>query len=193
MLPLIIESLKKNYKQVTAVNDFSFAIPESKVTVLLGPNGSGKTTLLRIICGQIKPDNGQVRIFNKPFNHFDPAIRTRIGYCPQQLMLWKDLTPDEQLSFLADTYQLPNDIKKIRIKMLLDRLELTLKSKVVGGKLSGGMQRRLNLALSLIHDPSLLILDEPFSGLDPEARLMVWNYLTMLARNEGKTILLSNL
>ena len=114
-----------------------------------------------------------------------------IGICPQELMLWEYLTCKESLNLMADMYEVPKNVRDIRVQKLLDDLFLTEKADTVVSKLSGGMKRRLNLALAVIHEPEVVVLDEPSEGLDPQSRRVLWNYIRSMRDEEGKTVILT--
>lgn len=183
------QSLTKRYGDVTAVNDLSLEVCEGEVFGLLGPNGAGKTTSINMICGLLKPDAGQVVIRGKVITNGDASIRTRVGVCPQNIVLWGQLTCLEQMQFIGQMYGLRGKIARERSEKLLKELNLIEKKDQLARTLSGGMQRRLNLAMALVHDPEILVLDEPEAGLDPQSRVLVREYVKSLARQ--KTIILT--
>jgi ABC-2 type transport system ATP-binding protein len=183
------QSLTKRYGEVTAVNDLSLEVYEGEVFGLLGPNGAGKTTSISMICGLLKPDAGQVTIHGKAIANGDASIRARVGVCPQNIVLWGQLTCLEQMQFIGEMYGLRGKTARERSQKLLRDLDLSEKRDKLARTLSGGMQRRLNLALALVHDPEILVLDEPEAGLDPQSRVLVREYVKSLARQ--KTILLT--
>lgn len=181
--------LTKRYGSLTAVSDLSLEIFEGEVFGLLGPNGAGKTTSISMICGLLKPDSGQVIIHGKPITNGDAAARARVGFCPQNIVLWSQLTCLEQMQFMGEMYGLKGPKARQRGIQLLKELDLDEKRDKPARTLSGGMQRRLNLAMALVHDPEILVLDEPEAGLDPQSRLLVREYVKSLARQ--KTIILT--
>jgi ABC-2 type transport system ATP-binding protein len=189
ILALQTRSLTKNYGSLTAVDGLSLEIFEGEVFGLLGPNGAGKTTSISMMCGLLKPDSGQVIIQGKPVTNGDAAVRTRVGVCPQSIILWGQLTCLEQMSFIAGLYGLNRKFARQRSEQLLKDLDLLEKKDSLARTLSGGMQRRLNLAMALVHDPDILVLDEPEAGLDPQSRVLVREYVKSLARK--KTIILT--
>ena len=186
---LEIKNLSKSYGDLIAVNDLSLEICAGEVFGLLGPNGAGKTTTINLISGLLKPDAGEVFFSGERFATGGAAVRSKIGICPQENVLWKKLTPSEQLIFLGNMYDLKPSYIRQRSEILLDELGLTAVANQMAGTLSGGMQRRLNIALALIHDPELLILDEPEAGLDPQSRVSVREYIKSLAAE--KTVVLT--
>ncbi len=181
--------LTKRYGDLIAVNDLNLAVLEGEVFGFLGPNGAGKTTSINMMCGLIKPDAGQVFIHGEPVAGGDPDIRARVGVAPQETVLWEKLTCLEQLEHLGEMYGLPRREAHRRGAELLETLGLSAKAKELGNQLSGGMKRRLNLALALINDPEILVLDEPEAGLDPQSRVLVREFIRSLARR--KTIILT--
>ena len=181
--------LSKRYNGLTAVDDLSLEIHQGEVFGLLGPNGAGKTTSISMICGLLQPDAGEVLIQGQPVHGGDVEVRSRVGVCPQEVILWEKLTCLEQLEFVGEMYSVPRKIARQRGEELLETLGLTEKKSQLSSTLSGGMQRRLNLALALVHDPEILVLDEPEAGLDPQSRVLVREYLRSLARQ--KTIILT--
>jgi ABC-2 type transport system ATP-binding protein len=183
------QNLIKRYNGLTAVDDLSLGIYQGEVFGLLGPNGAGKTTSISMICGLLQPDAGQVLIQGQPVHGGDVEVRARVGVCPQEVILWEKLTCLEQLEFVGEMYNVPRKIARQRGQELLETLGLTEKGHKLASTLSGGMQRRLNLALALVHDPEILVLDEPEAGLDPQSRVLVREYVRSLARL--KTIILT--
>jgi len=182
-------SLTKRYGALTAVDDLSLEVCEGEVFGLLGPNGAGKTTSINMICGLLKPDSGQVTIRGKVITNGDASTRARVGVCPQNIVLWGQLTCLEQMQFIGQMYGMRGKAARLRAEKLLEELDLLEKKDQLARTLSGGMQRRLNLAMALVHDPEILVLDEPEAGLDPQSRVMVRDYVKSLARR--KTILLT--
>ena len=182
-------SLTKRYGSLTAVADLSLEVNEGEVFGLLGPNGAGKTTSISMMCGLLRPDSGQVVIHGKPITDGNADIRTRVGVCPQNIVLWGQLTCLEQMVFIGEMYGMKRKAVTQRSEKLLKDLDLTEKRDQRARTLSGGMQRRLNLAMALVHDPEILVLDEPEAGLDPQSRVLVREYVKSLARR--KTIILT--
>ena len=188
---LVLETrgLTKQYGALTAVADLSLAVQEGEILGFLGPNGAGKTTSINMMCGLLRPDSGQVLIHGLPVQGGDRKIRTRVGVCPQETIVWDKLTCLEQLEFMGEMYALPRKQARRRALELLERVELREKARELGSRLSGGMRRRLNLILALVHDPEVLVLDEPEAGLDPQSRVLVREYIRSLARR--KTVILT--
>jgi len=183
------EGLTKRYGDLVAVNNLSLDIYEGEVFGFLGPNGAGKTTSISMMCGLLKPDAGRVLVHGQPIAGGTATVRTRVGICPQEIILWSHLTCIEQLQFIGEMYGVHSHEARRRGDRLLEDLGLVEKRNKQARTLSGGLQRRLNLALALVHDPDIVALDEPEAGLDPQSRVAVRNYIRELARK--KTVILT--
>jgi len=181
--------LTKRYGDLLAVKNLSLQVYAGEVFGLLGPNGAGKTTSINMMCGLLKPDGGHVTIHGQIVASGSADLRSRVGVCPQEIVLWKKQTCLEQLEFIGAMYGLKAFEVRQRSKVLLEQLDLVEKAHKLAKTLSGGMQRRLNLAMALVHDPEIVILDEPEAGLDPQSRVKVREYIKALA--EDKTIILT--
>ena len=181
MYAVEINNLKKSYGDVKALKGINLKIKEGEIFALLGPNGAGKTTLMRIIAEGLKYNEGEIKIFGK---NLSKDVLTLIGYSPQENISYDLLTVEENLKFYADLY----NISYKRVEDLINIFKLPKDKKAKD--LSGGYKKRLNLAISLIHNPKILILDEPSTGLDVSSRRELWELLKNL-RDEGKTIILS--
>jgi ABC-2 type transport system ATP-binding protein len=181
------ENLTKRYGALTAVQDLNLEVHQGEVFGFLGPNGAGKTTSINMMCGLLKPDSGQVRLHGRPLR--DGEVRTQVGVCPQQVVLWERLTCLEQIQFIGQMYGLSASLARQRGRQLLEEMDLAEKRNQQASLLSGGMQHRLNLALALVHDPQIVILDEPEAGLDPQSRVRVREYIRSLAHR--KTVILT--
>ncbi|MFH1852333.1 MAG: ABC transporter ATP-binding protein [Candidatus Neomarinimicrobiota bacterium] len=182
-----ITNLRKHFGDVQAVNGISLDIRRGEVFGFLGPNGAGKTTTIRMICGLLPASGGTVE-FTDPLLKRE-GIKNHLGICPQENIFWPKLTCREQLVFMAEMYGSTARLARERADRLLEMLGLTGKAKALAANLSGGMKRRLNIALALVHDPQVLALDEPEAGLDPQSRLLVRNFIKGLARE--KTVILT--
>ncbi len=180
--------LTKKFDDLTAVDGLNIKIRKGEVFGFLGPNGAGKTTSIRMMVGLLKPTSGTILIDGTDIKQIEKG---KIGICPQELMLWEHLTCKESLSLMADMYEVPKDVKDQRIDELLKDLFLTDKANTVVSNLSGGMKRRLNLALSVVHEPDVVVLDEPSEGLDPQSRRVLWNYIRSMRDVQGKTVILT--
>ncbi|ACK66592.1 ABC transporter related [Rippkaea orientalis PCC 8801] len=188
---IIIESLKKNYGTVEAVKNISFQVQPGEIFGLLGPNGAGKTTTIRCLCTLAKPDRGTIEVGGISVVDHPKAARRRLGYVAQEVALDKVLTGRELLSLQAALYHLPKAKAKERIDHLLNLLDLEEYGDRQTGTYSGGIRKRLDLAAGLLHQPQVLVLDEPTVGLDIESRLIVWEFLRKL-RQAGTTVLITS-
>lgn len=186
-----IRDLHKHFGDLRAVDGISFDILKGEVLGFLGPNGAGKTTTINMICGLLPSTSGSVE-FTDPLIQRE-GVKNHLGICPQENIFWPKLTCREQLIFMARMYDFTTDDARNRSDELLDKLGLSAKSNVLASKFSGGMKRRLNIALALIHDPSVLVLDEPEAGLDPQSRLLVRNFIKSLARDKTVVITTHNM
>lgn len=189
------ENLTKRYGSLTAVNNLTLEVYEGEIFGFLGPNGAGKTTSINMMCGLLEPDAGRVWIHDTPLDGDDKGARSRIGVCPQNVVLWERLTCLEQLQFVGQLYGGRAGEARRRANHLLEILGLTEKRNAMARTLSGGMQRRLNLALALIHDPEIVVLDEPEAGLDPQSSVGLREYIRSLTREaqgvRPKTVILT--
>jgi len=183
------EQLTKRFGTLTAVDGLTLEVQDGEVLGFLGPNGAGKTTAIQMMCGLLKPDAGRVLIHGRPIAGDGRQARARIGVCPQNIVLWEKLTCLEQLQFIGQMYGLSGAEARRRGARLLAELDLADKRNSQARTLSGGMQRRLNLLMALVHDPELVILDEPEAGLDPQSRVRVREYIQSLASR--KTVILT--
>jgi lipooligosaccharide transport system ATP-binding protein len=188
--PLLVERLVKTYDGKPAVDGLSFALRRGECFGLLGPNGAGKTTTLRCCLGLTAPDSGTIRLLGEPVPARAREARARIGVVPQFDNLDPDFTAAENLLVYGRYFGLPAAAIHARIPALLEFAGLSSKEKIGIRTLSGGMKRRLTLARALVNDPELLVLDEPTTGLDPQARHLIWDGLRKLL-DAGKTILLT--
>ncbi|MCX6226640.1 MAG: ABC transporter ATP-binding protein [Bacteroidia bacterium] len=188
--PIRIEAinLTKRFGEQVAVDHINLEVYPGEILGFLGPNGAGKTTAIRMFCGLLKPDEGEVLLNGKTLHQF-PDGKSLLGVCPQDNVHWERLTCQEQMVFSGEMYNLPRKLAKSRSISLLDQLGLTPHSNKQARRLSGGMKRRLNIALALVHDPAVLILDEPEAGLDPQSRLMMREFIKSLAGS--RTIILT--
>ena len=185
MMPIEISSVKKSYGDIKAVDEVSFTVNEGEVFALLGPNGAGKTTLIEIMEGLRKRDAGAVSVLG-----FDPwengyALHKKIGVIPQGFTFFEKANPKEAVKYYADLFNVNADPDEILKEVLLDD-----SAKVLFENLSGGQKQKMGLALSLVNSPELLFLDEPTTGLDPNARRAVWDVIRSL-KSKGKTVILT--
>ena len=186
-----LRDLFKSYGPVMALNGLNLEVPKGSLYGLLGPNGAGKSTALRIICTLLSPDSGHVEVGGHNVLFEEKETRRRLGYVAQDVAIDKILTGRELLQLQGDLYHLDKKYKRKRIEELIERLDMHEWIDRRCGSFSGGMKRRLDLSSGLLHEPELLILDEPTVGLDIESRSVIWGLLKEL-RNKETTILLSS-
>ena len=192
MAPAVfIENLKKHYGSVAAVKDVSLQVELGEIFGLLGPNGSGKTTTLRCLCTLAEPDAGKVEVAGISVIEQPRLARQYLGYIAQEVALDKVLTGRELLQLQAALYHLPRSLAQERIGIVLKLLNLESYADQKTGTYSGGLKKRLDLAAGLLHQPQVLVLDEPTVGLDIESRMAVWDFLRGL-REQGTTVLLTS-
>lgn len=183
-----VSNLTKRFGDKLVVDHFDVKVPKGKIYGFLGPNGSGKTTTLRMICGLLTPDEGEGEALGYDIRTQALEIKKRIGYMTQKFSFWEDLSIRENLEFVATIYGL--DHKKKRVDEALVKLNLETRQDQLAGALSGGWKQRLALAACILHEPELLLLDEPTAGVDPKARREFWDEIHKLAAN-GLTVLVS--
>ena len=183
-----VEGLTKRFGDKVAVDHFSMQVPRGQIYGFLGPNGSGKTTTIRMLCGLLTPDEGRGTCLGYDIVRDTERIKREVGYMTQGFSLYSDLSIAENLEFIARMYDVREGER--RVDETLERLGLTARRKQLAGTLSGGWKQRLSLAACLLHDPKLLLLDEPTAGVDPGARRDFWDHIHELA-HEGITILVS--
>ncbi len=184
------KGLTKRFGNFVAVNHINLSIRRGENFGLLGPNGAGKTTTIRMITGVIRPSEGYVRVFGIDVARERKRALRYIGYMPQRFSLYEDLTVEENIRLYGRLQGLTGNLLRERVRELLERFYLWEFRRRLAGKLSGGMKQRLALATALVHDPALLILDEPTAGVDPPLRRKFWEHFRELNR-EGKTILVT--
>ena len=172
------------------VFDLNFTLPKGAILGMIGPSGCGKTTTIRLINGVYGPTAGVVRVFGQDPSRFDAEHKARMGYIPQHFVLYPTLSVEENMQFLGRIYGMSSAERKAKIGPFLEFVELKDARKRLASKLSGGMQRRLMLAGALLHDPDLLIADEPTAGIDPILRTRIWDNFRFL-RDQGKTLLVT--
>ena len=188
---LQIDDVHKWFGNHHVLDGFSLRVEPGEVVGLLGPNGCGKSTVLNIVCKLLSYDAGQVRLMGKPLNELSYRARGLVGLCTQHCALYPDLLPAENLHFFARLFGLSDAQRKQRVAELMHRFELENFAATQVGQLSGGWQQRLHLAVSLIHRPKLLVLDEPTAAVDIQARMDLWRFIEGL-RDSGTTILLTS-
>lgn len=186
-----IEHLDKSFQDVHAVNDLSLCVKEGELFAFLGVNGAGKSTTISIMCGMLAKDSGKVFIDGKDVDKDMRAIAKELGVVFQNTVLDEKLSVKDNLTSRASLYGITGKEAKDRIVELAELLDFKDNMNRTFGKLSGGQKRRVDVARALLHKPKILILDEPTTGLDPEARKTLWNVVTSLRKNENMTVFLT--
>jgi len=183
-----VRGLNKHFGALHAVKDFGITVERGRICGFLGPNGAGKTTTLRMLCGLLTPDSGEGTVLGLDVIRQAGLIKRRVGYMTQKFSLYEDLTIAQNLTFTGRIHEL--DRRRERVDQALERLGLTARRDQLAGNLSGGWKQRLALAAATLHEPDLLLLDEPTAGVDPEARRTFWDEIHALSA-EGMTVLVS--
>ncbi len=173
-------ALTKKFGSLVAVDHMDLSVKAGEIFGFLGPNGAGKTTTVRILCGLMAPTSGTALVVGHDVVKEPEEVKQRIGYMPQAYGLYDDLTVEENLEFFGSVYRVPPDERRKHADEIMQLVRLEEFHKHYAGQLSGGMKRRLSLAVSLIHNPELLILDEPTAGIDPPLRRVFWKYFRHL-------------
>jgi len=184
-----LERVTKIYHDFCAVQELSLQVNDGEIVGIIGHNGAGKSTTLKMIAGLVTPTSGTIRVMGRDIQKESVQVKRQTGYLPEESPLYENLSARQYLLFFSELYQIPRNVALERIDSLLDSLKLPQKDKLTG-EFSKGMKRKTAIARALLHNPSLLILDEPNSGLDPLTSFFIINYLKTL-KHEGKTILLS--
>jgi ABC-2 type transport system ATP-binding protein len=179
----------KLYKDFEAVKDLSLEVQDGEILGIIGHNGAGKSTTLKMMVGLISPTSGTVEVMGRDMAKDGTYVKRFLGYLPEESPLYENMTVNEYLRFFSELYDMPAPKAKDRINLLLNSLKLPERNKLTG-ELSKGMKRKVAIARALLHDPKVLVLDEPSSGLDPLTSFFIVDYLRSL-RKEGKTIVLS--
>lgn len=186
----IIEGASKSFGDQVAVDDVSLSIQRGTIVGVIGPSGAGKTTTIRMLTGAVRPDTGTARVLDEDPARLRRSTRERLGYMPQLFTLYRDLSVRENVDFVASLFGLVGRRRWKRTREVLQLVGLWDHRRKVAGDLSGGQQRRLELACALVHEPEFLILDEPTAGIDPILRATVWKELHRL-RDAGRTLLVT--
>jgi ABC-2 type transport system ATP-binding protein len=181
--------LTKKYGSRKVVDGINFEIRNGQILGLLGPNGAGKSTTIKMLSGQTNPTSGTIELDGVAYKSIPDAFRSKIGVMPQEIIIWENLTVKENLEFTGKLYGLSNDVIKKRRDYLIDALNLGKELKTIAKVLSGGFKRRLNLAVTIMNDPSAVFLDEPTPGIDPQNRRFLWEYIKQLKTNDRSVIL----
>jgi len=183
-------NLTRRFGKLVAVDHVSLDIPRASIYGFLGPNGSGKSTMIRMLCGLLRPSEGECTVLGHPVPRDAEALRTKIGYMTQRFSLWEDLTVLENLDFMGRIFGLDGKLRAARIDERLHQYNLDDRRGQRAGTMSGGQKQRLALAAATLHEPELLLLDEPTSAVDPQSRRDFWESLFELV-DRGTTILVS--
>ena len=185
------KGLKKGFKGRQALRGLDLTVKQGQLYGLVGPNGAGKTTLIRTLCGLLRPDEGEARLLGWRVPNI--RVQSQLGYMPQEIAAYDDLTVVQNLQFFGKLYDLPRAQIRERAQELLELVQLSDRIDQRVGTLSGGMQRRISLAISLLHKPRLVFLDEPTSGVDPRLRRRFWDYFNRLADEDVTLIITTHL
>jgi ABC-2 type transport system ATP-binding protein len=183
-----VQGLNKHYGEKHVVRDVSLRVRKGEIFGFLGPNGSGKTTTIRMVCGLLKPDSGSGTCLGYDIVRDRAEIKRKVGYMTQRFSFWEDLSIAENLDFVARMYEVPQ--RKTAVQHALETLGLAARANQLAGALSGGWKQRMALAACMLHEPNLLLLDEPTAGVDPRARRDFWDELQGLAA-KGISVLVS--
>ncbi len=185
-------NLSKSYGSKKAVKDVSLDIIPGKILALLGPNGAGKSTTIKMLTGSLKPDSGKIKIDQEEFLYLPFKTKARLGIMPQEIIIWDDLNILENLEYSARIYKLPKKKAKTRIQKLIQDLKLEPEVKTLAKNLSGGYKRRLNLAISIVHNPEVIFLDEPTPGIDAQSRILLTEYIQELVSDGNHSVILTD-
>ena len=189
--PIVVRQGGKRFGPAWVVRDLDFAVEPGTIFGLFGPSGSGKTTTLRLLLGLLGPDEGEVRVLGTTPSRFKARTRARIGYLPQLFVLYPELSAWENLDLVASLYGMGWWKRREPMRRVLELVELWDDRRKSASQLSGGMQRRLELAAALVHDPELVIMDEPTAGIDPILRARFWDHFRSL-RGQGRTVFVTS-
>jgi ABC-2 type transport system ATP-binding protein len=187
---IVLQGLGRRYGDVVALDGITLTVPSGTLLGVIGPSGAGKTTAVRILTGGLRATSGVARVLGEDPQRFRRRTRERIGYMPQLFSLYPDLTAGENVDFVATLFGMLFFRRRRRVRAVLELVDLWRERGRRASELSGGMQRRLELACALVHDPAVLFLDEPTAGLDPLLRRTIWMELHRL-RDSGRTIVLT--
>ncbi len=185
-----INEVTKIFGPITALKDVTFDVSAGDIFGFMGPNGSGKSTLIRVLCGMLAPTGGSASVLGYDCARQPDEVKQRIGYMPQRFSLYPDLTVRENMQLYGSLYGVFGDELRGRIAKVMERLSLAQFQRQLAGTLSGGWKQRLSLACAILHDPPVVFLDEPTSGIDPVSRSQMWEILLELA-GQGKTLFIT--
>jgi len=187
---ITIDGLTKDFGDVRAVDGLTLDIPEGEIFGLLGPNGSGKTTTISCLTGLIQPTGGTAKVCGSDAWSERSEARKVLGVCPQETALYQYLTAEENVAIFAELCSVPKVERSRRVDYVLEKVGLSENADRRVAKFSGGMKRRVSIAMALVHDPKIVFLDEPTVGMDPQSRRAVWDFVMEL-KDRGKTVLLT--
>jgi len=187
---IVAEGLVKRFGEFVAVDHVSFRVGRGEIMGFLGPNGAGKSTIIRILCGLLRPSAGRAQVAGIDVARDPEGVREHIGYMSQKFSLYRDLTVEENLRFFAGIYRVPHKLLHQRMQFAIDMAGLTGREQALVSTLAGGWQQRLALGCAILHQPPILFLDEPTSGVEPTSRRRFWDLIHTLAA-EGVTVLVS--
>jgi ABC-2 type transport system ATP-binding protein len=189
-MPVVLEHVSRRFGEVVGIEDVSLVIAQGSLLGIIGPSGAGKTTTIRLITGALRPDSGNVRVLGEEPRRFRRRTREQIGYMPQSFVLYPELTTRENVNLMAALFGISPFRRGRRVAEVLELVDLSEARDRRASELSGGMQRRLELACAMVHRPQLLILDEPTAGIDPLLRTRIWQELDR-QRQSGVTVLVT--
>ncbi len=187
---IVIDNLTKKFEDVTAVDGLSLTVEKAELFGLLGPNGAGKTTTINVLSGLSEPTSGSIRVGGYDVGKEPDKVKQLIGVCPQDTAVFSYLTGRENVELFGNLHAMPKEKLKKNADDLLTKMGLLEDAKRQVGKYSGGMRRRINLIMALVHDPEIAFLDEPTVGMDPQSRRAVWDFIREL-RKRDKTVVLT--
>ncbi len=187
---ILIENLVKRFEDVTAIDGLSLEVEKGELFGLLGPNGAGKTTTINILCGLLEPTEGRAVVGGFEVSKEPESVKGLIGVCPQDTAVYPFLTGRENVELFGDLHAVPRESLRRKADELLEKMGLAEDANRQAGKYSGGMRRRINLVMGLVHDPEIAFLDEPTVGMDPQSRRAVWDFILEL-KAAGKTVILT--
>jgi len=187
---IVIDNLTKRFEDVTAVDGLNLEVKKGELFGLLGPNGAGKTTTINVLCGLLEPTSGSANVGGYDVQKEPEKVKESIGVCPQETAVFSYLTGRENVELFGELHAMPTEKLKRNVDELLGKMNLLQDAKRRAGKYSGGMMRRLNLIMALVHEPEVAFLDEPTVGMDPQSRRAVWDFIRELKR-QNKTVILT--
>ena len=189
-MAIVIKNLTKKYEDITAVDRLNLQVETGELFGLLGPNGAGKTTTINILCCLLKPTSGSATVGGYDVLKEQTRIKELIGVAPQETAVYPSLTGRENVELFGDLHMIQKEALKKKVENILEKVGMTKDAERRVGKYSGGMKRRISLAMALVHDPEITFLDEPTVGMDPQSRHAVWDFIKEL-KKKSKTVILT--